>query len=713
MLPLTTQLSPCACLEVPSSGTHGQDDDDSRETLAQEGSHTTDGYSDQGHADTHQVVDKASNWLTDAKAVADASDQCDHHESYQRDTGTRASAPGLVERDRDLSYFERLPVELTTRIFSFLRPIEDALPLLARVSRRWRKILLDTPKLWRKIHVRSDDYSPLHYTVLSIIFRVYGPHVRELTWQTGSRVYESLFCLIPKLTSLTILRLPILWNKWVVDQLAPLTRLVELQINGGFGLTDPDLLRIAGNFPGLRRVVLGSCWAVTAKGVESFLESLPQLEECKLKINEGLPLCDMRSDFAMLQGSMVARSVGNASRASTITALSLNFVPVEMEEVWGVVNCLPRLKKLSISNCEGLQGIRLHSSSLQKIYLLNLWSVHFVSINAPLLRFLRVDSGLESNEHLEVFAGKLRTLQVDGSGVLRTLTVRGGRLTTAEIRRCPVLDPRSFRSFFLENPFLTDLLLGCVCGDELVLDHIGCPSLERLIIQADFACGGMLLRCPNLRVLQTAEEIELPALRQVIVVAEHLLKVSLVGLPGLTNVMVQCDSLELIEANMCSDDALCLRSFVVHASRHIGFMRLFDCSIGALMLSTPCAYTVVLYRCQISDYSLKMALSGCPNIVHLSVEKCDTLTSVGIPAHASSLKYLNLFGCKSLARVTIDCQGVAAVNLGQCIKTRLFVRGLEYDLGMHPVTKYPKIVLPHQSLRWSHDRVPQLFTLAM
>ncbi|XP_022096140.1 uncharacterized protein LOC110982187 [Acanthaster planci] len=707
MLPLTPQPSPCACLEVPSSGDHGRDKED-RDALAQEGSLATDGCSDQGHTNTDHVVDVASECMGDATTIGDAAHHCDHLESR----GTRISAPGRFEGDRDPCYFERLPVEVTTRIFGFLRPIEDALPLLARVNRRWRKILLNTPKLWREIHVRSDDYSPLHYTVLSIIFRVYGAHVRELTWQTGSRVYESLFCLIPKLTSLTVLRLPILWNKWVVDQLAPLTRLEELQINGGFGLTDSDLARIAGNFPGLRRVVLSSCWAVTAKGVEGFLESLPQLAECKLKINEGLPLCDMRSDFAMLQGSMVTRSVGNASRASTITVLSLNFVPVEMEEVWGVVNCLPRLKKLSISNCEGLQGVRLHSSSLQKIYLLNLWSVHFVSINAPSLRFLRVDTGLESNEHLEVFAGKLRTLQVDGSGVLRTLTVRGGRLTTAEIRRCPVLDPRSFRSFFLENPFLTDLLLGCVCGDELVLDHIGCPSLERVILQGDFACGGMLLRCPNLRVIQTAEEIELPALRQVIIVADHLLKVSLVGLPGLSNVMVQCDSLEHVEANMCSDDALCLRSFVVHATRYVGFMRLFDCSIGALMLSTPCAHTVVLYRCQISDYSLKMALSACPNIVHLSVEKCDTLTSVCVPSHASSLKYLNLFGCKSLARVTIDCHGVAAVNLGQCLKTRLFVRGLEYDLAMHPL-KYPKIVLPHQSLRWSHDRVPQLFTIAM
>ncbi|XP_033637487.1 uncharacterized protein LOC117298368 [Asterias rubens] len=703
MLPLT-QPSPSACLEVPCPDVRAAETD--RDVSEDEGS-LQDGYTsgDGGQTDTDQV---ASNWLANVLATVDAC-QFKQLEPYP-------TTLNHVEQDsnnNNLCYFEQLPVELTTRIFGFLHPIEDALPLLALVNRRWRKILLDTPKLWRSIHVRSEDYSSLQYTVVSIIFRVYGAHVRELTWRTGSRVYESIFCLIPKLVSLTTLRLPILWNKWVVDQLAPLSKLEDLQINGGFGLTDADLAQIADNFPELKRVVLNSCWAVTSKGVGSFLDTLPKLADCKLKINEGLPLCDMRSDFAMLQGSMMARSVGDAARASTLTVLSLNFVPVEMEDVWGVVNSLPRLRKLSISNCEGLHGVRLHSASLQKIYLLNLWSVLFVSISAPSLRYLRVDSGLESNEHLEVYAGKLRTLQVDGSGVLRTLTVHGGRLTTAEIRSCPLLDPRRFRSFFLENPFLTDLLLGCVCGDELVLDHIGCPSLERVCIQGDFACSGMLLRCPNLRVVQTAEEIELPALRQVIIVADHLLKVSLVGLPGLSNVMVQCDSIEHIEANMCSDDALCLRSFVVQANRHIGFLRLFDCSIGALMLSTARAHTVVLYRCQISDYALKMAISSCPNIFHLSIEKCDTLTRVSIPSQSSSLKYLNLFACKSLVQVSVDCHGIAAVNLGQCLKTRFFARGLEYDLSLHPVAKYPKIVLPHQSLRWSHDRVPQLFLNAM
>ena len=339
MLPLT-QPSPPACLEVPCSGTHVDSDRD----VAQEGS-VPDGYSsEEGQAGDSQVVEVASNWLADAIATVDA---CQFGQiDYQ------TSARSHIEEDRDLCYFERLPVELTNRIFGFLNPIEDALPLLAMVNRRWRKILLETPKLWRKIHVHSDDYSSLHYTVVSIIFRVYGAHVRQLTWQTGSRVYESIFCLIPKLISLTTLRLPILWNKWVVDQLAPLSDIEDLQINGGFGLTDADLVQIADNFPELKRVVLNSCWAVTSKGVGRFLDSLPQLADCKLKINEGLPLCDMRSDFAMLQGSMIARSVGDAARASTITVLSLNFVPVEMEDVWGVVNCLPRLRKLSISNCE-------------------------------------------------------------------------------------------------------------------------------------------------------------------------------------------------------------------------------------------------------------------------------------------------------------------------------------------------------------------------
>ena len=249
-------------------------------------------------------------------------------------------------------YFSRLPDELTARIFTYLHPVYDALPRLGRVCSKWRKILKDTSRLWRKIHIHSEAYKGHDYQVLATIFRVYGSQIQQLTWQSGSRVYESVFSLIPRLTSLTVLRLPILWNHWVVETLAPLSKLEEVLINGGFELTDRDLVTAAVNFQNLRRVTLNSCWSVTDRGVESFLASLPRLEDCKLKINVGLPLADVRSDHAMLQGSMIARTVAESTRAESITMLSLNFVPIEMEELWGVVNSLTRLRKLCISNCE-------------------------------------------------------------------------------------------------------------------------------------------------------------------------------------------------------------------------------------------------------------------------------------------------------------------------------------------------------------------------
>ena len=371
-------------------------------------------------------------------------------------------------------------------------------------------------------------------------------------------------------------------------------------------------------------------------------------------------------------------------------------------------------KDISLSSCifQRLQGIRFSSVSLQKVYLFNLWSVLFVSISAPILRLLQVDSGLEACEHLEVYAGKLRTLQIDGSSVLRTLTVRSGRVNHFELRNCQDLDPRCLQAVLLDNPLLGELRLGAVANEELILDHLTCPSLETISILDDFTCAGLLVRCPNLRVIQTAaDDIEILSLQQVIVVADHLARVRMVGLPALRNLLVQCDSVQHVEIKMCGEESVCLRSFVIQATRSVGLLRFLDCAVGALILSAPRVHTVVLYRCQIEDYALQMALNGCPNIVHLSVEKCNTISQVSVPANASLMKYLNLYGCHGLVRVAVDCVGLLAVNLGQCSKVRLFVRGLEYDLSLHPVCKYPKVVLPHQSLRWSHDHKPQLFNL--
>jgi hypothetical protein len=63
--------------------------------------------------------------------------------------------------------------------------------------------------------------------------------------------------------------------------------------------------------------------------------------------------------------------------------------------------------------------------------------------------------------------------------------------------------------------------------------------------------------------------------------------------------------------NLCSDDQLNLESCVIHAMNAIGFLRFFDCNVNLLCISTPLAKTIVLYRCQMTDYTLKMVLAGC------------------------------------------------------------------------------------------------------
>lgn len=251
-----------------------------------------------------------------------------------------------------------LPNELLARIFGYFHPIEDELPAIAMVCRKWQSVLQCTGSLWRSVHVDPTTFKHWHFSMLCTIFRVYGFHIQKLTWRENSPVYESVFSQIPRLCELRCLRLPVLWTRAVVESLAPLRQLEEVQINGGYALSDDDMELIAKHFPRLREISLNACWFVTSVGVSKLFASLQDLESVKLKINSGLQLNDVRSERSMLGGFRVIQWVAESRFAKLLTVLCLHFVPIEMDELWDIINNLPRLRKLSISNCEvGIQFV--------------------------------------------------------------------------------------------------------------------------------------------------------------------------------------------------------------------------------------------------------------------------------------------------------------------------------------------------------------------
>lgn len=259
--------------------------------------------------------------------------------------------------DRPLN---RLPREIIVRIFRHFDPVCDSLPLLACVCKKWRKVLQETPSLWRKVHVRQTKHdSSSQYAVLGAIFITYGHHVQQLLWEPAMRISESVFYLIPSLSGLTVLSIPITWTRTLVETLSPLSQLTDVFINGGFDLSDEDLLLVAVQFPLLKRVTVSSCWAITWLGLQQFMICLEGLEDCSLKINNSLPVEDARSDRAMTEGSILIRSLNELTKFDVMTSLTLNLVPVEVEELWGAVVSLPNLKKLTVCNCEvgNLYGI--------------------------------------------------------------------------------------------------------------------------------------------------------------------------------------------------------------------------------------------------------------------------------------------------------------------------------------------------------------------
>ncbi|GFO07334.1 hypothetical protein PoB_003383900 [Plakobranchus ocellatus] len=270
------------------------------------------------------------------------------HGSSSKNGKSKRSPYGLCIND--------LPDEILIRIFQFFRPVNDELPLLGMVCRKWRRLLQTTSQLWRELHIDPSHYQLHHYSMVCCIFRVYGFHVQKLTWYKNAPVYESMFALIPRLYNLRHLRLPILWTRVVVESLQNLNLLEHVQINGGFALDDEGLDLVAESFPLLKDVSLNACWRVSAQGVDNFISSLPFLETCRLKINSGLPLNDVRSERAMREGGRVAISVSESMHAHLLSVLCLHFVPIELDELWTVVKKLTCLKKLSISNCEVRYG---------------------------------------------------------------------------------------------------------------------------------------------------------------------------------------------------------------------------------------------------------------------------------------------------------------------------------------------------------------------
>ena len=333
-----------------------------------------------------------------------------------------------------------------------------------------------------------------------------------------------------------------------------------------------------------------------------------------------------------------------------------------------------------------------------------MWNALFVSVDIPSLRFLTIDTGMHSMEHLEVTSNHLRKVVVNGNNVLRTLKIKSQKLALLELSQCEEIDMQSFKQTLRTNDKLISLRLGCISHDSLTLDEYIIPNLLELCLLGDFACETLHVRSPTLRFIHVESDTDIITLNHMYITANHICRIALVGMPALKTLTIQCVSVDSIEMNLCSDDQLNLESCVIHAMNAIGFLRFFDCNVNLLCISTPLAKTIVLYRCQMTDYTLKMVLAGCANIVHLNLEKCRRVSNVTI--QAPPMKFLNMYGCNDIHRLNLNnCHQLIAVNLGQCPNVRLFIGDIEQDLTT--LCTQLQLVHPKEFVRWSHDFPPK------
>lgn len=257
-----------------------------------------------------------------------------------------------IENFGNTKHINDLPDELLARIFRYLHIIRDELPVLAFVCQKWQNVLQSHGVLWRNVFVDPNYFTNRQFSLLCSIFRNYGPFVQRLSWRESSPVFRSVFALIPTLQNLRSLRLPILWTPEILDQLSVLSSLEQVQVNGGYALTDDELEQLVVHFPNLREISLNACWRITLNGVKRVMSKLPYLETVKIKLNSGLVLSDSRSDDAIARSFGIARNIVNSEHAHLIKVLCIHFIPMEVDELWEIVKRLPCLKKLSVSNCE-------------------------------------------------------------------------------------------------------------------------------------------------------------------------------------------------------------------------------------------------------------------------------------------------------------------------------------------------------------------------
>lgn len=299
--------------------------------------------------------------------------------------------------------------------------------------------------------------------------------------------------------------------------------------------------------------------------------------------------------------------------------------------------------------------------------------------------------------------------QVDGNDALRFLAIRSSRLSTVEIRNCPNLTLSEFQTFLKNNPTISSLMLGAISAIETYIEPSWCPRLQSLTIQPDFRSRVLSIRCPTLEHLHVVSEGSEPSehLEEVTLVANHLKTVSLCGLLSLRNLFLQCNLLDSLLLNTTNDVMISLRSCTIHAHTVLGNVKLCDCSLGALVVSAPSVRALVLYRCFLQNYTMQMALVGCPFISHLCIERCLSLTQFNLP-QSLEVRFLNLYGCQRLRFVNIESPNLPALNLGQCYKAELTCDGkkIEYD---KPRGDDIAIVAPRSFIKWTHTEIPSSY----
>ncbi|CAM6098750.1 unnamed protein product [Calypogeia fissa] len=375
--------------------------------------------------------------------------------------------------------------------------------------------------------------------------------------------------------------------------------LIELKLQGCEGILSSSMAALS-TCAMLEDLALDFCWLLTAISLD-----LPRLRQISLTNNRKFVELTLRSPAltklnlsncpilnrvditsSSLQSLVLRQQNGLSSMALQCSWLR----EVDLSECENLTDAVcdvfsdgggcPKLKVLILDSCEGLNNVKLSSSSLQSLSLVGCRNIVSLKLVCPVLQQLHLD-GCDHLTEASFAPVGLLSLNLGICPHLVKLRVEASQMTSLDLRGCGVLSQAVLRCpalLSLDASYCSQL--GDDCLDETTAS---CPSIQSLVLASCPSVGPVgLLSLKRLKDLTT-------------------LDLSYTFLTDLSPIFEACPGLKVLRLSACKylgDTAL----DALHGGKVLPELRELDLSYGSL-----------------GNSAIEGVMALCPHLSHVSL----------------------------------------------------------------------------------------------